>query len=118
MANEKVKPMPPSNFEMSNGPKKSILGDIEDPRWLYFKGALFFLLGIFATALLVWQVPEPSLLLLHGIAIWAFARAYYFAFYVIQYYVDPKYRFSGLFAFAKYLASSKTSQQSSDDVQI
>ena len=36
------------------------------------------------------------------LAIWGFCRAYYFAFYVIQHYVDPNYKFSGLIDFAKY----------------
>jgi hypothetical protein len=36
------------------------------------------------------------------LAIWAFCRAYYFAFYVIEHYVDPEYRFSGLLDFCRY----------------
>jgi hypothetical protein len=35
------------------------------------------------------------------------ARAYYFAFYVIQHYVDPGYRFSGLFSFLRYFLRSR-----------
>ena len=34
---------------------------------------------------------------------WAFCRAYYFAFYVIEHYADPGYKFAGLVDFAKYL---------------
>ena len=37
------------------------------------------------------------------LAIWSFCRFYYFAFYVIEKYVDPSYKFSGLIDFAKYL---------------
>ncbi|MEO1615760.1 MAG: hypothetical protein AAFV88_07935 [Planctomycetota bacterium] len=37
------------------------------------------------------------------IAIWGFCRAYYFAFYVIEHYVDPEYQFSGLIDFVRYL---------------
>jgi hypothetical protein len=37
------------------------------------------------------------------IAVWAFCRFYYFAFYVIEHYVDPSYRYSGLASFARYL---------------
>jgi hypothetical protein len=36
------------------------------------------------------------------IAIWCFCRVYYFAFYVIEHYVDPGYRFAGLVDFMKY----------------
>jgi hypothetical protein len=37
------------------------------------------------------------------LAIWSFCRLYYFAFYVIEKYVDPGYKFSGIFSFLKYL---------------
>jgi hypothetical protein len=36
------------------------------------------------------------------LAIWAFCRAYYFAFYVIENYIDPKFRFAGLFSVLGY----------------
>jgi hypothetical protein len=36
------------------------------------------------------------------VAIWSFCRFYYFAFYVIEKYIDPSYKFSGLISFAKY----------------
>jgi hypothetical protein len=37
--------------------------------------------------------------LLFLVALWSFCRFYYFALYVIEHYVDPDYRFSGLFSF-------------------
>jgi hypothetical protein len=43
------------------------------------------------------------------VAIWAFCRAYYFAFYVIEHYVDPAYRFSGLIDFFRYALSGNRS---------
>ena len=42
-------------------------------------------------------------LLLLAICIWAFCRAYYFAFYVIGKYIDPGYRFSGLASAVRHL---------------
>ena len=39
------------------------------------------------------------LLVLSG---WCFALFYYFAFYVIEHYVDPDYRFAALWDFFKY----------------
>jgi hypothetical protein len=41
------------------------------------------------------------------ICIWAFCRFYYFAFYVIEHYVDPDYKFSSLYSFFKYLLRSR-----------
>lgn len=67
------------------------------------KGGLFFLLGLLASALILLQRPTLQVGVLLLIAIWAFCRFYYFAFYVIERYVDPTYRFTGLLSFVKYL---------------
>lgn len=77
--------------------------DITNPRLLYAKGLLFLLSGILASGLLLWELPTIKVACLLGIAIWCFARAYYFAFYVIEHYVDPDCKFAGLGAFVAYL---------------
>jgi len=41
------------------------------------------------------------------LVIWSFSRAYFFAFYVIDKYIDPSYRFSGLFSAAKFIVSRR-----------
>ena len=79
------------------------MGDIKNPKLLYFKGILFFLLGLLATGITLILYPDWRLACLLGICVWAFARTYYFLFYVIQHYVDPDFRFAGLIDFAKYL---------------
>jgi hypothetical protein len=78
--------------------------DLTDPRWIKFKGVLFLVVGLFASTLLILEVPTLKVALLLVIAIWCFARAYYFAFYVIEKYVDPGFRYSGLWSALKYLS--------------
>ncbi|HEV8377542.1 MAG TPA: hypothetical protein VGP99_01735 [Tepidisphaeraceae bacterium] len=78
--------------------------DLTNPRLIYLKGFLFLFAGLIAAAAILIEIPSLKLALLLSIAIWCFARAYYFAFYVIQHYVDPAYRFAGLWGFFKYLA--------------
>lgn len=58
--------------------------------------------GVLAAGLVVANAPSWSTALLLTIAIWGFCRAYYFAFYVIEHYIDPDYKFSGLVDFMKY----------------
>jgi hypothetical protein len=77
--------------------------DIRDPRLLYAKGILFLFGGLLAAGLLLAEAPSWKVALLLAIAIWCFARAYYFAFYVIEHYVDSSYRFAGLVDFVRYL---------------
>jgi hypothetical protein len=79
--------------------------DLTDPRWIKAKGILFLATGLASSALLLVEHPELKVLLLMSIAVWCFCRSYYFAFYVIEHYVDPSYRFSGLWSFVRYLLS-------------
>lgn len=81
--------------------------DITDVRLLYAKGALFMLCGLLASGLLLHIHPGYREAFLIVVAIWCFSRAYYFAFYVIEHYVDPGYRFAGLGSFVTYLWSRR-----------
>lgn len=79
------------------------MSDLKSPALLYFKGLLMLVCGVLAAGLLVAQLPDWSSVALLAIAIWGFCRAYYFAFYVIQHYIDPQYRFAGIGSFVQYL---------------
>ena len=76
--------------------------DLTNPAWIKLKGVLFLLIGMAAAILLFLDNPKWKTAVLLGAAIWSFCRFYYFAFYVIEKYVDSSYKFSGLIAFAKY----------------
>jgi len=78
------------------------MGDIKNPKLLWTKAFLFLTLGLLASALLLWYAPSLIVALLLVISVWAFCRFYYFAFYVIEHYVDPTYRFAGLLSFVCY----------------
>jgi hypothetical protein len=75
--------------------------------WIKAKGFLFLLLGLLSTALLLFEHPTLKVGLLIALTVWSFCRFYYFAFYVIEHYVDSSYRFSGLLSFARYLLENK-----------
>ena len=90
------------------------MGDIKNPKLLWLKGILFLVLGLFASALLLMFAPDLTVAFLLGVSIWSFCRAYYFAFYVIEHYVDPSFRFAGLLDFLKYAVSRRN--DSSEDL--
>jgi hypothetical protein len=77
--------------------------DLTSPTWIKVKGLLFLLIGFVSSLLLVLEQRSLKITALLAIAVWCFCRFYYFAFYVIQHYVDPGYRFSGLWSFFGYL---------------
>lgn len=76
--------------------------DLTSSFWIKLKGILFLLIGLVAAVLLVLDNLKWQTAILLALAIWSFCRFYYFAFYVIEKYVDATYKFSGLFDFAKY----------------
>jgi hypothetical protein len=82
--------------------------DLENPEWIKAKGILFLFVGLAAAILLLVENPSLKAGILLAVAIWSFCRAYYFAFYVIEHYVDPGYRFSGLGSFIKYMMKPST----------
>ena len=81
--------------------------DLSNPFWIKLKGILFLLIGSVAVGLLFLNDPRWSTAALLVVAVWSFCRAYYFAFYVIEKYVDPSYKFSGLISFVKYFFQSR-----------
>jgi hypothetical protein len=76
--------------------------DIQSPRLLYVKGALLFGVGVTAAIILLIEQPYLKFSALLAISIWAFARSYYFAFYVIEHYIDDDYKYAGLFSFLRH----------------
>src|SRR3981189_360406 len=81
--------------------------DLTNPNWIKLKGLLFLVIGLLASVLLVLEHPSWKVGVLLAIVVWCFCRFYYFAFYVIEHYVDPGYRFSGLWSFARYLVARR-----------
>lgn len=82
-------------------------GDITSVRLLYLKGLLFVSCGSLAVLLILLENPSLRMAALLALAIWCFARAYYFAFYVVEHYADPAYRFAGLWSFVRYVISKR-----------
>ena len=83
------------------------MGDLKNPNVIKLKGLLFLFMGFLASLLLIVEMPTMRHAVLLVIAIWSFCRFYYFAFYVIEHYVDPTFRFAGLGAFFRYLLTHR-----------
>jgi hypothetical protein len=83
------------------------MADLQNPKLMYFKGGLFLVAGVLSAGLILLEHRDLKLAMLLGLAIWCFSRAYYLAFYVIEHYIDPSFKFAGLWDFAKYLIRRK-----------
>ena len=76
--------------------------NLTDPRWIQVKGGLFLILGCLSGGLLFFEYRTLKTAVLLIVMVWSFCRFYYFSFYVIEHYVDPSYRFSGLWSLFRY----------------
>jgi hypothetical protein len=74
------------------------LQDLKNHNLIVAKGLLFLAGAALAAVTLVVRNPEPMTAILIVTAIWCSARFYYFAFYVLEKYVDPRLRYAGLIA--------------------
>jgi hypothetical protein len=94
------------------------MGDLKSRKLIIAKGLLFLLLGFLASAILLIEVPRFRVALLLAVTVWAFCRFYYFAFYVIEHYVDSRYRFAGLWSFAQFMLRGHPDNQPLDRQQV
>lgn len=85
--------------------------DLKSPKWIVFKAVLFVLTGLAAAGLLLNEIPTVKAGLLLALVVWCFCRAYYFCFYVVEHYIDPTYKFSGLWSCLLYLLRKRGSSQ-------
>ena len=79
--------------------------EITNPTAIEIKGFLFLFLGLLSGGLLLLDRPSLRVAALLAVSIWSFCRFYYFAFYVIEHYIDANFRFSGMISSARHLAA-------------
>ena len=72
-------------------------------RLIVIKGLLFFAIVVGGGVSIFCYCPKPIVAGLLLILIWASARSYYFIFYVLEKYVDPKLRYTGIIDLIKNL---------------
>ncbi|HYG25213.1 MAG TPA: hypothetical protein VEH04_20785 [Verrucomicrobiae bacterium] len=81
--------------------------DLKSTRLMWLKAILFIAIALIGSAVILIQNPEAGTAVILALTIWASCRAYYFAFYVLERYVDPSFRYSGLGSLLRYLTKTK-----------
>ena len=74
-----------------------------NPKLMYLKAALFVIMLVSCSSLLLLASPTWATGCLLALVIWSSSRLYYFMFYVIEKYIDPSFRFAGIGAAVSYL---------------
>lgn len=88
-----------------------MLSDLKSSKVIHLKGWLFLFLGIFSAVLLLVESFNYKVAALLAICIWSFCRFYYYAFYVVEKYVDSGYKFAGLLSFVIYLLKKNSDKE-------
>jgi hypothetical protein len=83
------------------------MADITNPKLLYLKAILFLVTGLLSAVALLMDIFSLKNLALLALTVWCFSRAYYFAFYVVQHYIDPSFRFAGLTSVLRHLLATR-----------
>ena len=72
------------------------MGDLKSKSLIVAKGLLFLVIVLITVSALFALSPDWLTAVLIVLLIWASARFYYFLFYVLEKYVDPSLRYSGI----------------------
>jgi len=80
------------------------------------KGIMFLAIAGMAAWLIWHAAPGWRTVILLGLVAWASARFYYFLFYLLERYVDPRLRYSGIINLLMTIVRRKSSSGSRDEV--
>lgn len=72
------------------------MGDIKSKPLIVVKGILFLVIVLMTGAALFALSPDLITAALILLLVWSSARFYYFLFYVLEKYVDPSLKYSGI----------------------
>ncbi len=82
--------------------------DLANTKTMWVKAGLFLVIAAVASVVLLLEHPTLRVAALLALAVWGWCRAYYFAFYVIEHYIDPGYHFAGLWSFGLYVLRKRS----------
>ena len=72
------------------------MSDLRSAKLIVAKGVMFLAIVVLSAYLVLKQLPSFGVAVLLALIAWASARFYYFLFYVLERYVDPAKRYSGI----------------------
>ena len=90
------------------------MGDLKNTKLIYLKGWLFLAILAIASGMVLYETRNWKIAALLALIVWSSARFYYFMFYVIENYVDEKFKFAGVGSFIRYLLRRELSTEENE----
>ena len=81
--------------------------DLQSKRWIVAKGMAFGAIAVAAAVLVLWESTSVRTAVLLMLLVWAACRFYYFLFYVLERYVDPRLRYAGILALIRTIIAKR-----------
>lgn len=72
------------------------MADLKSPRLIVAKGIMFAAISFMSVYIILDEYRSLKLAVLLCLLVWASCRFYYFLFYVLEKYVDPRLRYAGI----------------------
>ena len=89
--------------------------DLESKKLIVLKGILFLVILLGSIALIALRTQDWLVLGLLALVVWSAARFYYFLFYVLERYVDPRLKYAGLWALAGAIVRKRAKEPAAHD---
>jgi hypothetical protein len=81
--------------------------DLQSKHWIVAKGIAFGGIAVAAAVLLLFESTSVRTAVLLMLLVWAACRFYYFLFYVLERYVDPRLRYAGILALVRTIIAKR-----------
>lgn len=81
--------------------------DIQSKRLIVAKGITFGGIAVAAAVLVLLESTSIRTAVLLMLLVWASCRFYYFLFYVLERYVDPRLRYAGILALVRTIMAKR-----------
>ena len=89
--------------------------DLESKKLIVLKGILFLVILLGSIALIALRTQDWLVLGLLALVVWSAARFYYFLFYVLERYVDPRLKYAGLWALVTAIVRKRAKEPTAHD---
>lgn len=88
------------------------MADLRSRKLIVAKGLMFLAIAALSAYLILSELPSLRISVLLALLVWAACRFYYFLFYVLERYVDPGLRYSGLWSLLVELFRRRSARKS------